>query len=246
MLKLLAEYTEHDLELHRMLSRETFYPKILAVAILTIVPGGMLIANSLSKGMFGFGMLVPVGIFAAMLLTVGLAHAVLRSYGQSAAGRRALDRMKLTLPVFGPLVQRIVMSRFTRALAALYSAGVLMPEAVPLAARAGGNTALAEDMRVCIPHLQQGGKLSEVLATIRHVPSTVISMLRTGEQTGNIDVVLNKVADYYDDETQTRIRQLGTTIMPICVIIAAIFVITILISFYVGYASKILSIAGSG
>jgi type IV pilus assembly protein PilC len=101
-------------------------------------------------------------------------------------------------------------------------------------------------LRAAIPHLSQGGRLSEVLVTSRYVPSTVVAMLRTGEQTGDIDKTLGKVAEYYDDEAKTKIRQLATAIVPVCVIIAAIFVVLILVTFYVNYFGSILSAAGGG
>ena len=246
MLRTLAQYAEHDLEIRRMISRETLYPKILAGAILTIPVVGLLIANAIGGSMFGWGMLIPVAVFGGLLLAAGLGYLLVRSYQKSDQGRTAIDRLKCFLPIFGGLTQKIVMSRFCRALASLYAAGVSMPDSVRLSADASGNLAVAHELQAAIPHLQKGGKLSEVLTTSRYVPSTVVAMLRTGEQTGNIDATLHKVADYYDDEAKTKIHQLGTAIVPICVIIAAIFVVIIAASFYIGYFGSVLSAAGGG
>ena len=245
MLRTLADYAEHDLEVQRMIQRETLYPKILAAAILIIPLVTVIVVSLVGTGIVGLGMLAPVAVLAALLGLTGLGVWLVRAYERSEQGRTLVDRVRLTLPIFGGLAQRIVMSRFCRALAALYAAGVAMPESVKLAADASANLAVAAELRAAIPHLERGGRLSEVLVTSRYVPSTVVAMLRTGEQTGDIDGTLGKVADYYDDEAKTKIKQLATAIVPICVIIAAIFVVLILASFYVGYFSSILSAAGS-
>jgi type IV pilus assembly protein PilC len=244
MLRVLATYAEHDLEVERMISRETLYPKILAAAILIIPTLMVLIVHFIQPGMLGAGVLIPVAVLAGLLGAVGLGYLLVRSYQKSEQGRTLVDRLRLTLPVFGGLAQKIVMSRFCRALSALYAAGVALPESVRLSADASGNLAVAQELCRAIPHLQQGGRLSDVLATARYVPATVVAMLRTGEQTGNIDATLSKVAEYYDDEAKTKVRQLGTAIVPICVIVAAIFVLLILVSFYTGYFTSMLSAAG--
>jgi type II secretory pathway component PulF len=244
MLQVLAAYAEHNLELHRMLRRETFYPKILLLAIFTIVPIGLLIASAINPGLLGWTALIPIGILLAIGGAVGLGYLLVRSYQGSRQGRLAIDRIRLSLPVFGGLTRRIAMSRFCRALASLYSAGVGMAKAVDHAAEASANLALEETIRGTIPHVQGGGQLSDALAHHRLVPDLVVSMLRTGEQTGNIDQVLDKVADYYDDESRTKIHQLGQTIVPICVIIGAVVVLFIAVSFYLSFFTSMLDAAG--
>ncbi|MBM3499849.1 MAG: type II secretion system F family protein [Armatimonadetes bacterium] len=244
MLRTLAEYAEHDLEVQRMIQRETLYPKILAGAILVIPLVVVIVVSLLGATSAGPGLLIPSAILLGLMGLTGLGVLLLRSYQQSDQGRTLVDRLRLTLWPFAGLNQKIVMSRFCRALSALYAAGVTMPEGVKLSADAAANLALAAELRGAIPHLSQGGRLSEVLATSRYVPATVVAMLRTGEQTGNIDGSLGKVAEYYDDEAKTKIRQLATAIVPICVIIGGLFVILILVSFYVGYVNSIMSASG--
>ncbi len=239
MLGVLADYAERELELHRMLKRETFYPKVLLVAILLIVPGGLLIANALAPGLFGFSALVPIGILAGLLGLCALGYYLLKSYQGSETGRLAIDRVKLSLPIFGGLTQRIAMSRFCRALASLYSAGLPLPTALQYSADACGNAALRRLLMAAVRPIEKGAKLSDVLGQHRLVPNLVLSMLRTGEQTGNIDLTLTKVADYYDDETETKVHQLGKVVTPIAILIAAIFVVLIVASFFLDYLSGI-------
>jgi len=244
MLKLMAEYSERDMETQRMIKRETFYPKILLVAILTIVPVGTAIATGIMGGTAAGVRAIAQTLLGYLLfigLPLGLVWALLRAFTKSEQGRERIDRIKLALPIFGGLTTRLAMSRFCRALGALYSAGVAMPEGVQLSAATVANAALEGTLTRTIPQLRKGGKLSDALATSNLVPHLVLSMLRTGEQTGNIDQTLMKVADYYDDETKTKIHQLGTLIVPICVIIGAIVVLLIAVKFYSGYFSGMMS-----
>lgn len=247
MLGVMADYAERDLELRRLLNRETFYPKILLVAILTIVPGGLTVATSIAQGIgAGLRWLAPIlGVYLLALILGVLGYYMIRAYGSSQTGRLAIDRLKLAVPVFGSLTNRIAMSRFCRALAALYSAGVPMPQGMRLAGEASANTAVSHAVSSMVFHIERGGKLSEALAQTGLVPHLVLSMLRTGEQTGDIDQVLHKVADYYDDETRTRIHQLSQTIVPICVVIAGLIVLTIAALFFLNFYGSLLSAVGN-
>ena len=247
MLGVMADYAERDLELRRLLNRETFYPKVLLVALLTIVPGGLTVATSIAQGIgAGLRWLAPIlGGYLLVLFAGILVYYMVRAYGASEQGRLAIDRFKLALPVFGTLTNRIAMSRFCRALAALYSAGVPLPEAARLAADASANTAIGHAVSSTVFRIEAGGKLSEALAQTGLVPDLVLSMVRTGEETGNIDQVLHKVADYYDDETRTKIHQLSQTIVPLCVVIAGIIVLIIAVLFFLNFYGSLLSAAGS-
>ncbi len=244
MLKLMAEYSERDMETQRMVNRETFYPKILLVALLTIVPFGLAIATGIASGAAaGFTMVAKILLCYLVFLglPIVLIVSLFRALRKSEQGRVRMDRVKLALPIFGSLANRIAMSRFCRALGALYSAGIALPEGVGLAADTLGNAALAAGVTRTIPQLQHGAKLSDALAQSNLTPQLVLSMLRTGEQTGNVDQVLLKVADYYDDETKTKIHQLGTTIVPICVVLAGIIVLFVAISFFTPFYGAMLS-----
>jgi type IV pilus assembly protein PilC len=247
MLGVMADYAERDLELRRLLNRETFYPKILLFAILTIVPGGLTVATTIARGIgAGLRWLAPIlGVYVLALLLGVVIYYMIRAYGQSQQGRLGIDRLKLAVPVFGSLANRIAMSRFCRALAALYSAGVPMPQSMRLAGEASANTAVSHAVSAMVFRVEQGGKLSEALAQTGLVPQLVLSMIRTGEQTGDIDQVLHKVADYYDDETKTKIHQLSQTIVPICVVIGGIIVFIIAALFFLNFYGGLLSAVGN-
>ncbi len=241
MLGLLAEYTEQEQETRNMIRRETFYPKVLLVALLTIVPIGLLIATAISQGTgLALHMLATaVATFLlAAVLPLTLLYFAVKSFGGTTSGRHTLDLIKLSLPLLGQNLRKLALSKFARALSALYSAGIPIPSALPLAADSTGNAALTQALRAGVGHLDAGGTLSEALTVPGMIPDLVISMVQTGEQTGNIDATLSKVSDYYQSEAYTAIRQMAMTITPIAVVIAGIIVLVIAVSFYGGYFAR--------
>jgi len=238
LLGMLARYTEQEHETRQMIRRETFYPKLLLVALLTIVPGGLLIATAFTQGAGAALGTLAVGVmwFAlAVVLPLTLLYFAVRSFGHTTSGRETLDRIKLSLPLLGKNLRKLGLSKFARALSALYAAGIPLPSALPLAADTTGNVALGKALLAGAAHLNAGGTLSEALAVSGQIPGLVISMVTTGEQTGKMDTTLDKVAEYYESEAGTAIKQLAMTITPIAVIIAGIVVCIIAIRFYLGY-----------
>jgi len=105
---------------------------------------------------------------------------------------------------------------------------------VPLAAEATGNEAIADHLRRSVPRIQQGTPLSEVLETSRHVPPMVVQMVRTGEQTGQIDSMLDKVADYFEQEADTAIHQMVVSLTPVCILLLGGLVAVKVVGFYTG------------
>jgi type II secretory pathway component PulF len=152
------------------------------------------------------------------------------------------DGVKISLPVIGKTVRRLVMSRFARALATMYEAGLSLPEGVRLSARACGNHYIAGALEACIRHMQHGMKLSEALAATRVVPNTVLQMVVTGEESGQLGTTLSKVAEYYEDEAKTAIHAMCVTILPVAIVFLGAIVLVIAIMFYLAYAGSIMSV----
>lgn len=238
MLNRIADYLEQEQAFHQMLSRETFYPKILLLAVLFIPLGTQMIIAAISGST---GAALAVGLKGLLLYaTVGGVPAVVlwqlhQRYMASESGRQVLDQMKLRIPLVGKVLLKSAWARLCRALGALYDAGVPLSEAVPLAARTAQNRAIERLLSATAPKLQQGIPLSEALATTGQVPPLAMSMLQTGEQTGQIDATLGKVADYYEAESYTATRQMTLAIVPVAVIIFGIVVLMQLVGFYGGY-----------
>ncbi len=240
LLEQIATYLEQEYSLRQMVSRETFYPKIVIVfvaafplllpAILRVITGGT-------------GLL---GLFLTLLVTFlklgGIAAVIWGLYlltkyliASSPPLARSLDALKLSIPVFGKVVRRLALARFSRALAALYAAGVSLPQAVGMAADLTGNAALREPMKAGVAKLEAGQGVAEVLETVPHMENMVLQMLKTGEATGNIDNMMSRVADHFEEASASSIRRMATLIMPIATVVLGIIVLFMVMNFYTGF-----------
>ena len=243
MLLRLAQYVEREVNLRALIARETFYPKILLVAILFIplMPPVVLAAM---QGSTGLAVAVFFRALLSYIIVLGLPVLgivlVVRSYGKMTQGRLNIDTFKLHLPVVGKVIHRVAMSKFCRALAALYDAGVSITQALRLSGDASGNARIQATAILAAPTVERGGKLSEGLARAGMLDDLVLRMLQTGEDSGHIDEMMDKVADYYEAESETAIKQMSLLIVPLAVIIAGIAVVFILIKSYMGYATGLL------
>ena len=243
MLGRLAQYIEREVNLKALIARETFYPKILLMAVLFIPLAAPVIVAAIQESTG-----TAVGIFFKWLLIYVLALGlpafgitmVVRSYGKTAQGRRGMDAFKLRVPLLGKVIHRVAMSKFCRALAALYDAGVPITQALRLAGDATGNARIQATAVAAAPTVERGGKLSEGLARAGMLDDLVLRMLQTGEDSGHIDEMMDKVADYYEAESETAIKQMALLIVPLIVIVAGIVVVFILIKSYMGYATGLM------
>jgi type IV pilus assembly protein PilC len=242
MLLASAEYLEREHAFQQVVTRETFYPKIMlgAVIIIPLVTRVLIagITTSANKAA-----LVLLHSLAWYLLAVALPIAVVvylyRNYQQTAKGRRVIDEVKLRLPLIGPIVLRMAWAKVCRSLAALYSAGVGITKAMRLAGRTAGNQVIQESLERAIPLFEQGKSISESLATTGYVPDLAMSMLRTGEATGDIDVLMTKVGEYFEAEAETGLKRLTVAIVPISIVIFGIVVLIQMAQAYGGYFSSV-------
>ncbi|MFQ6132599.1 MAG: type II secretion system F family protein [Armatimonadota bacterium] len=237
MLKQLAEYTEYQLEVEALIRRETLYPKIVA-AVIVLVLIFLPLVNQIVHG----GPWLWTAIAELMLVGVLVAGLMLlpRIVLSSEYARATWDSIKLSLPIFGPIASRLALSRFSRALAALYEAGISPASALAPAGRASGNRAIAAAMHRVVPMLQGGRPLTEALAYTGMMSRTVMEMVRTGEESGELGSLLEKVAEYHEDEAKTGIHRVAVSILPIFLLIAGLIVLAIAVNFYVGMAGSIL------
>jgi type IV pilus assembly protein PilC len=244
MLRDAAMYLERDVELRRMVARETFYPKILLAACLFIPLATKVIVAGITKnGLAAAGVLFLGLLMYAIFggLPVLALYAVYRSFSRSETGRDKIDAMKLGVPVLGGVVERLALLKLARALGALYAAGVSWPKAVGLAADAAGNRCIGAEVRRAVPEVEKGKPLSEALAASRLKGSLVLRLLATGEKTGNVDEMVLKAADHYADETETQIKRMSVMIVPVAVILMGVVVGIMMARAYGGYFSALLA-----
>jgi type IV pilus assembly protein PilC len=244
MLTLSADYLERDLEFQQTLARETLYPKILLAAVLLIPLGARMVIAALTLSL-AQALVIGIKYMALLGLVVGLPVVLLwllyrRYYHGTAQGRRMIDAFKLRIPVLGAVSTKLSWAHLCRALSALYGAGVNIRSAVEIASNTAANRAIEEALERSIPALERGEKLSEAMAKTGQIPPLALSMLRTGEESGQIDSTMAKVADYFEAEAFTTVRKSMTMIVPIAVIFFGVVVLIMALQAYMGYATDLL------
>jgi len=162
----------------------------------------------------------------ALLLLGGVAAAAgITLWVRTPAGRRSLDRALLTTPVFGPIFQKIAISRFSRVLAALTAGGVPIVQSLQISRGAVGNRLLEEEVDRMRDGLLAGRGLTEPLRGSRTVPPLVVKMLAVGEETGSIDRMLLRVARYYDQDVDYAVKNLSSAIEPVLLLVLGVAVL---------------------
>ncbi len=236
-----AGYLEREYDLRQMISRETFYPKVILVfAILIPCAIPALIEAIMGSIWLAFWILFKnLALWSLILgIPMGLIYLVYRAIINTKEGREAIDRLKLSIPLIGPVVRRLALAKFARALSYTYGAGVAMSEAIALSGLVTGNAILEQHFQEAVPLVRKGYKLSEALEKTRYIDDMALRMLQTGEQTGEIDATMERVADHFETAATTSIHRMAVMALPIGVIIVGIIVGCIVISFYAGYYAQ--------
>ncbi|MBI3458013.1 MAG: type II secretion system F family protein [Candidatus Rokubacteria bacterium] len=162
---------------------------------------------------------------------VGL-YAAFRAWYRTDQGRLTVDRFLLRAPIFGVLLKKIAVARFTRTLSALISGGVPILDALRITAKTAGNRIVENSVMEARERVTAGQTLAEPLRQSKVFPAMVVQMVSVGEQTGALDNMLSKVADYYEDEVDVAVSGLTALLEPIMIVFLGIVVGGIVISMY--------------
>lgn len=231
MMSRLASALEQEYALRAVIKREMTYPSLTLLASFLVPPVVFLVVNH-DVRMYFHEAILPLLDFGAAVLVVY----VLTRLGSQFKG--VYDALLAHLPPIGGVVRMIALARFSRVMASLYAAGVSIPEALRAAAAATGNAYMERRMVSAIPALQGGHGIAEALMATRIFPPMVMSMLGTGEQTGSLDMTMDKVAEYYEQESEVRLHQICVSLGALMTIVVGIRVLMLLIQFYTGYFDK--------
>jgi type IV pilus assembly protein PilC len=246
ILKRLATYIEKAVKLKAQVKGAMVYP----VAVIGIA--GLVIAVILWKviptfaSMFeGLGAQLPLPTriviaasnwFVRLLpfLVVGIVAAVFlfRRYYATYGGRRAVDRTVLKMPIIGVLMQKIAVARFCRTLSTLISSGVPILDGLEITARTAGNAIIEDAIMTVRKGVESGLTLAQPLRDTRVFPPMVVQMISVGEQTGALDAMLSKIADFYEEEVDQAVANLLTLMEPVMILFLGVTVGGIVISMY--------------
>ena len=243
----LASQLEKDDALRRQIKSAMAYPVLIAcfaicvfVGLLVfIIPmfvkmysdlGGEL--PLLTRIMMGLSNLIAHWWFV-LFPVLGLVAWSLNRLKNTEQGRRAWDRMKLNLPMkLGPVVQKIAVARFARTFATLFGAGVPILQAVEITGKTSGNTVIEDALMQVKENIRAGESIAKPLGKVSVFPPMVTQMIAIGEETGALDSMLNKIADFYETEIDAAVKSLTSIIEPIMMLFVGGLVGICVISMY--------------
>ncbi len=174
-----------------------------------------------------------------LILLVGLAVFAVFRYHKTYSGRRRIDGLILRIPVIGILLRKIAVARFCRTLGTLVSSGVPILEGLEVTAKTAGNAVVEDAIMATRKSVEEGKSLSAPLGDTDVFPSMVVQMISVGEQTGALDAMLSKIADFYEDEVDEAVANLLALLEPVMIVFLGTIIGGIVISMYMPLFSLI-------
>jgi type IV pilus assembly protein PilC len=246
ILKRLATYIEKAVKLAGQVKSAMIYP-IAVVVIAGLVVGVILwkVIPTFAALFSGLGADLPlptriviglsdnlVRYFPFLLVGGGAAAYGFKTYYATENGRRVIDQFTLKMPILGNIMKKIAVARFCRTLGTLVSSGVPILEALEITAKTAGNAVVEDAIMETRKSIEQGKTIAEPLKATSVFPSMVVQMVAVGEQTGALETMLNKIADFYEDEVDEATANLLALLEPIMICFLGIVIGGIVISMY--------------
>jgi type IV pilus assembly protein PilC len=163
---------------------------------------------------------------------IGATAYTIRLYYKTSPGRLALDRLMLRIPILGDLLRKTAVARFTRTLGTLLSSGVSILDGLEITARTAGNRVIHDAVMRSRSSIAGGETIAEPLKQSNVFPPMVTQMINVGEQTGTIDEMLDKIADFYDDEVDTAVEALLSAMEPMLIVFLGVIVGGMIVAMY--------------
>ena len=242
----LSEYVESMNRLMGKVKSALAYPiavLIIAVVITTVI---MLKVVPVFENMFlqlGASLPLPTQIVInisrfmqanILFIVAGGVGAIfaIRSYGKTYKGKRAFDRLKLRIPIFGGLLLKVAVARVTRTMETLLNSGVEIIEAMTITSRTSGNAIIEDTVLRSRASVQEGKPLGQSWEETKMFPFMVTQMVNVGEQTGALSNMLGKIADFYDEEVNQAVEALISLMEPILILLLGGLVGSVIIAMY--------------
>jgi len=254
----LATYIEKAEALKRKVKSAMMYPTVVMVVavgactfmLLFIIPtfakmfsdfGGTLplptrIVLAMSNVLKGYWWAMGGGILG---LVLGL-----KAYYKTDGGKMVIDRLQLKIPILGDVVKKAAIARFTRTLGTLIKSGVPILTGLDITARTAGNKVISESVQRTRASIREGETLAAPLRQCEVFPAMVVQMIAVGEETGALDEMLKKIADFYDDEVDTAVETLTSVIEPVMIVVMGVMVGGMVVAMYLPMFKLISVVAG--
>ncbi len=247
LLDRLATYQEKTIELQNKIRSALIYPVAVLVVAFVVVAVIMIFVIPSFKDIFkSFGADLPlptliviamseffVQYWFAIFGSIGLAiYMTIQSWRRSERMQMALDRFMLKVPIFGQLVHKAAVARWARTLSTMFAAGVPLVEALDSVGGAAGNAVFAQATEQIQRDVSTGAALTASMQATNIFPNMVLQMSSIGEESGSLDQMLSKVADFYEQEVDEAVKGLSTLMEPIIIVVLGTIIGGIVVSMY--------------
>ncbi|MBP1605223.1 MAG: epsF 2 [Acidobacteria bacterium] len=253
ILKRLATYIEKNVKLKSQVKSAMIYPvAVLVIAALVVAVILWKVIPTFAALFAGLGAELPMPtrvviwisnqfIFIMPMLGVGIVVGgfALRQYYKTYRGRRVMDGSLLRLPILGLILRKIAVARFCRTLSTLLASGVPILDGLEITAKTSGNAIVEDAIMTTRSSIERGETVSGPLQATKVFPPMVTQMIGVGEATGALDMMLSKIADFYEEEVDTAVAGLLTLLEPVMISILGVIVGGIVISMYLPIFSLI-------
>jgi type IV pilus assembly protein PilC len=173
---------------------------------------------------------------ANLMYLLAAVFVVVTAFGQARARslpfRFKTDQLAINLPVFGNIIKKVAVARFTRTLGTMISSGVPILDGLDIVAKTAGNMVIEKELQETRASISEGKTIAEPLQSSKVFPGMMVQMVQVGEETGSMEVMLNKIADFYDDEVDAAVAGLTAMLEPIMMVFMGGSIGTILIAMY--------------
>ena len=261
-LQRLSQFLESEVSMRRKIKSAMTYPTMIMVFALIVVLGLMTFVLPKFMTLFddlGIEQLPPMTAalkafsnfllskwYWMLIITVSFFTA-LKLFLRTKVGRRIFDKIKLKAPVFGPLNHKVALARFSRTLSTLLSSGVNILPAMETVAGTVSNDVLSDAIMDARASIREGERIGDPLARSRLFPPMVVQMISIGEESGALDPMLSKVAEFYEGEVDAAIESLTSAIEPVLIVSLGVVVGFIVISMFLPLVAIIQNLSsGSG
>ena len=261
-LQRLSTFLEKDVEMKRKIKSAMTYPTIVMSAAVIIVvglcrfivptflglfetmlPHGRADFPALTLGLVAVSDFLTNKLWACILIGIAVSTAW-KAFIKTDFGAHAWDRAKLKLPVFGKLNHKVALARFSRTLGTLLTSGVPILQALETVAGTVSNVVISDAILEARARIREGDRIGDPLVKSKLFPPMVVQMISIGEESGSLDAMLSKIADFYEDEVDAALAALAVAIEPLLICFLGVAVLLIILGMFMPMIVLIQSLSG--
>jgi type IV pilus assembly protein PilC len=253
ILQRLSTYIEKAVKLRSQVRSAMIYPiAVISIAAIVVAVILLKVIPTFAALFAGLGAELPLPTrvvimasnflaryFIFIVILVGLGIYAFRAYYRTDNGRHVVDRILLGTPIFGEILRKIAVARFCRTLATLTASGVPILDSLDITARTAGNAIIEDAVFATRKSVEAGKTIAEPLRDAKVFPNMVVQMVSVGEQTGALDTMLNKIAEFYEDEVDAAVAGLIKLMEPLMIAILGVVIGGVVIAMYLPMFSLI-------